>query len=96
MWSLALDAARGVNPVGIVRIIEGAWHDSRLIRSVELIADGPTYLMDRGFYAIDLVARWTRQRVRFIVRAKLTHLCYRTVRHMGPARRVGPLRPTLD
>jgi len=96
LWSLALDAARGVNPVCIIKIIEGAWHDSRLIRSVELIAQGPTYLMDRGFYAIDLVTRWTQRRVRFIVRAKRANLRYGTVRRIGPARRIGSLRVSLD
>jgi hypothetical protein len=96
LWAFALEAARGANPVRILKVIEGAWHDSRLMEDVELQAQGPIYLMDRGFYAIDLVARWVKQRVRFIVRAKLTHLCYEVVEYRGAPRRVGELRLTLD
>jgi hypothetical protein len=96
LWSLALDAARGVNPVRLLKVIEGAWHDSRAIRGVQLAAKGPVYLMDRGFYAIDLLARWQREGVRFIVRAKRTHLRYDVVQAFGRPRRNGKLRITLD
>ena len=96
LWALSLEAARGVNPVRILKVIEGAWHDSRLMAGVELIAEGPSYLMDRGFYAIALLAQWKAQRVRFIVRAKARLLRYQMIRRIGPARRVGGLRLTLD
>lgn len=96
LWAFALDAARGVNPVLWLKVIEGAWHDSRAIRGVALVAKGPVYLMDRGFYAIDLLARWQREQVRFIVRAKRTHLRYDVVRTVGRPRRVGKLQVTLD
>jgi hypothetical protein len=96
LWAFALNAARGVNPVRILKVIEGAWHDSRLMSDVALLARGPIYLMDRGFYAIDLVARWIEQRVWFIVRAKCTHLRYTVVRRRGSPRKAGTLRITLD
>jgi hypothetical protein len=96
LWAFALNAPRGVNPVRILKVIEGAWHDSRQMEDVALEADGPNYLMDRGFYAIDLVARWTEQRVRFIVRAKCTHLRYKVEWTMGPPRWAGALRITED
>ena len=35
LWAFALRAARGVNPVRILKVIEGAWHDSRLMDDVE-------------------------------------------------------------
>lgn len=96
LWAFALNAARGGNPVCILKVIEGAWHDSRLMADVELLAQGPIYLMDRGFYAIDLVACWVEQRVRFIVRAKCTHLHYTVVQCQGSPRKVGTVRITLD
>jgi len=54
LWAFTLNAARGVNPVRLLKVIEGAWSDAPLMADVELIAEGPIYLMDRGFYAIDL------------------------------------------
>jgi hypothetical protein len=96
LWTFALNAARGASPVRIVKVIEGAWHDSCLMEGVELLAQGPIYLMDRGFYAIDLVARWVARRVWFIARAKSTHLRYEVERLMGPSRKVGTLHLTLD
>jgi len=96
LWAFALNAERGVNPVRILKVIEGAWHDSCLMDDVALEADGPIYLMDRGFYAIDLAARWAEQGVRFIVRAKLTHLRYDVEWTMGLPRRAGALRITED
>lgn len=96
LWMFALDAARGVNPVRVLKVIEGAWSDAPLMADVRLTPNGPIYLMDRGFYAIDLVAGWVRNDVRFIVRAKRTHMRYAVDWTKGPARRVGALRVTED
>jgi hypothetical protein len=96
LWSFALNAARGVNPIRILKTIAGAWSDAPLMAGVELIADGPIYLMDRGFYAIDLVARWIDRRVRFIVRAKRTKIRYDVQWTMGPGRKIGLVRVTED
>lgn len=96
LWAFALNAARGVNPIRILKTIEGGWSDARLIDGVELIARGPVYLMDRGFYAIDLVAHWIGCGVRFIVRAKKTKMRYELLWTMGAARRIGTVRVTQD
>lgn len=96
LWTFALNAARGVNPVRILKVIEGAWSDAPLMAGVELIAGGPIYLMDRGFYAIDLVAHWIDRRVRFIVRAKRTKIRYDVEWTLGLPRRAGALRVTED
>jgi hypothetical protein len=96
LWAFAIDAARGMNPVRVLKVIEGPWHDACLMDDVDLVAAGPIYLMDRGFYAIDLVARWIERRVRFIVRAKCTHLRYEVEEQRGAPRRVEKLRLTLD
>lgn len=96
LWSFALNAARGVNPVRVLKVIEGAWSDAPLMANVDLIADGPIYLMDRGFYAIDLVAQWIGRRVRFIVRAKRTKIRYDVEWTMGLPRAIGRLRIVED
>jgi hypothetical protein len=96
LWAFTLNAARGVNPVRILKVIEGAWGDAPLMSGVDLAVDGPIYLMDRGFYAIDLAARWIDRRVRFIVRAKRTKIRYDVLRTMGRTRRAGALRITED
>ena len=96
LWAFTLHAARGVNPVRILKLIEGAWSDAPLMAGVDLIAEGPLYLMDRGFYAIDLVASWIKRRVRFIVRAKRTKIRYDVLRTLGRARRAGDLCITED
>jgi hypothetical protein len=96
LWAFALHAAPGSNPVRILKVIQGPWYDACLMDDVELQAAGPIYLMDRGFYAIDLVARWAQQGVQFIVRAKRTHLRYEVEEHRGAPRRVEKLRLTLD
>jgi hypothetical protein len=96
LWAFALNAARGASPVRILKTIEGAWGDASLMADVDLIADGPIYLMDRGFYAIDLVAQWIGRGVRFIVRAKRTKIRYDVEWTMGLPRKIGRLRITED
>lgn len=96
LWTYMIDAARGMCPVQVLRTVEGAWHDSRLIREATLIARGPVYLMDRGFYALDLIEGWLSQGVRFIVRAKTGHLKGELVRPLRAPRRIGNVRIELD
>lgn len=90
LWAFNLRARRGTNPVRVLKFLRGAWHDSRAIRDVVLQPRGPLYLMDRGFYAVDLIARWVDNHVRFIIRAKRTHLTYRVEREVSSPRRLGP------
>jgi hypothetical protein len=70
VWAYMIHAAREVCPVQILKVIRGAWHDSAVMRQVALIARGPTYLMDRGFYCLELIQMWLNQRVHFIVRCR--------------------------
>ncbi|MCX7015821.1 MAG: hypothetical protein NTW86_25255 [Candidatus Sumerlaeota bacterium] len=92
VWAYALDAAAGRCPVRVLQTREGAWHDTQVMRAVSLIAGGPLYLMDRGFYAFDLLERWMDEKVRFIVRAKTKDLRYTVLRPLRCPAAVGAVR----
>lgn len=96
VWVYLIQATRGICPVKILKLVEGAWHDTQAMRSVELIARGPVYLMDRGFYAFDLLDRWLTQKVRFIVRAREHDLVFDVVRKLSQPRRIGSKQLMLD
>lgn len=70
IWAYRVRAAADCCPVRVLKVVAGAWHDSKEMIGVDLIADGPIYLMDRGFYALGLIQSWMERRVRFIVRAR--------------------------
>jgi hypothetical protein len=70
IWSYLIHAARGSCPVRVLKVVAGAWSDAAEMAGVELMAGGPVYLMDRGFYALGLIQTWLRQGVRFIMRAR--------------------------
>jgi len=69
---------RKLTPVRVLKTIAGPWNDSYRIRDVELIANGPIYLMDRGFVAYRNFEIWLEQSVHFIVRGKHNELFYDT------------------
>ena len=58
LWAFRLQAPRGVNPVTILKVIRGPWHDTKTIVDAPLTPKGPIYLMDRGFWSIGLIAHW--------------------------------------
>ena len=91
VWTYQIAARKGSCPVQLLEVIQGAWHDSPVMRKVRLIARGPVYLMDRGFYAFDLLNQWMGERVRFIVRARRHCLIYQTLRRISKPRRFGAL-----
>lgn len=91
LWIFRLRAPKGECPVQILSTVRGAWHDTKLMRAVSLIARGPVYLMDRGFYAFDLLDQWLSQGVRFIVRAREHDLQYKVLKQLSSPRRVGAL-----
>ena len=97
LWSLGIRKhyRRGL-PVQVLRVVQGAWHDSKVIREVSLRARGPVYLMDRGFYALDLLGDWLDRQVRFIVRARKTQLTYKVKRHLGRPRAAAGLHVSID
>lgn len=96
VWSYQIDARKGSSPVRLLAVIQGAWHDTRIMRGVELIAQGPVYVMDRGFYAFDLLTQWMNDHVRFIVRARRHGLIYEVARTISRPRRHGTLKIVED
>lgn len=97
LWAFLLDAVRGVSPVRILKTMRGAWHDAFEMKDVELIANGPIYLMDRGFFQFALIERLLREKVHFILRIRksdVNHL--RVIREISPARLLGNISLTLD
>jgi hypothetical protein len=92
IWAFLLQATGKLCPVQVLRVVQGAWHDAAQMRSVPLIAQGPLYLMDRGFYALDLLERWCQEQVQFIVRVKTgKQLLYEPILPLSPPRRLGTL-----
>lgn len=86
LWAFRIRAPRGVNPVRILKIISGPWHDTQTIADVALKPRGPIYLMDRGFWSISLVRQWLKQKVRFILRVNKQDFTYRMIETRGAAR----------
>jgi hypothetical protein len=86
LWSYCINAAAGTCPVRLLKLIRGAWNDAGLMRGIELLSNGPLYLMDRGFYCIDLIECWLKSGVRFIVRVKAGDLLYDIARHISQPR----------
>lgn len=70
LWAMSVKSAPGVCPVRVLKVMAGAWRDTAQMAGVQLLAGGPLYLMDRGFYGLKLIEQWLGQRVRFIVRAR--------------------------
>ena len=96
VWTYMINAAAGVTPIKVLKIVEGAWHDSKIMRGVTLIPNGPIYLMDRGFYALEVIRKWIREKIRFIVRVKQMNLVYEVVRTVSKPRTIGNKRLQLD
>jgi hypothetical protein len=97
LWSLRLGVKKkGQSPIQIHRIIDGAWHDSTLIKSIAFIARGPIYLMDRGFYAFAALNHLLAQKVNFVMRARKRSLVYQALKTVSPPRRFGALTLTED
>lgn len=88
LWSYRVDAPRGAHPIQILKVITGPWSDTKVVRQVKLIAAGPIYLMDRGFWALDLVHDWIDRRVRFILRVNAQDFQFRMIRRLGRKRRL--------
>jgi hypothetical protein len=86
LWAFLVNAARGTCPVQILRTITGPWHDTKVVAQVSLTPRGPVYLMDRGFWALDLIVAWLAQSVRFVLRVTRQSLVYRPLRSCGRAR----------
>ncbi len=96
VWAYAIQARKGLCPVRVLKVIEGAWHDTVVMRTVDLISRGPVYVMDRGFYALDLLERWLKDQVHFVIRARSRSLVYTVQSHISRPRRVGNIGVVLD
>jgi hypothetical protein len=96
LWAYQLQARRGLSPVRLLKTMVGAWSDAVQMRGVELAARGPIYLMDRGFYAFDLLEAWLGAGVHFIVRARDYGLQWDLVDRLSPARWLGNQYLLLD
>ena len=96
VWAYMVNAARGVCPVKVLAVVEGAWHDSKVMRDVTLAPHGPVYVMDRGFYALELLKAWLDQTVRFIVRVRETCLQFEKLQEISSPRAMGPLWLATD
>ena len=70
MFAFNLDAMPGQCPIDILGIFRGSWNDTYKVRQVALIANGPVYIADRGFYSRETVKLWLDQHINFIVRGK--------------------------
>jgi hypothetical protein len=88
LWTYQVDTRSGACPVRLLRCMRGAWNDAGLMSEMKLEPNGPVYLMDRGFYCIDLAAQWLEQKVRFVVRVKAGDLQYDVVEELSPARQL--------
>lgn len=96
LWAYLIQAGRGVCPVKVLQILEGAWSDVKALRQTPLMSRGPLYLMDRGFYALDLLERWNRESVHYIVRVKRGNLAYEPLRPWSGPRAAGRLTLEWD
>lgn len=86
LWGLILGAPRNSSPLVILKTMAGAWNDSAQIRGAALVARGPLYIMDRGFYAIGNLVEWLHQGVRFLLRARGKDLQYEPLKTLGKPR----------
>ena len=95
IWAYMIRAGRGVCPVRVLKVIEGAWRDATRMAGVALEARGPVYLMDRGFFSLVLIREWLAQGVRFIVRARRDAV-YEVLKSLSKPRRYRNGRIELD
>jgi hypothetical protein len=86
MWSVNLDAPSQTSPICVLKLMPGAWNDSKQVQDVTLVANGPVYLIDRGFYCMQTLTTWVEQRVLFIMRAKKQYLSYSVLKHISKPR----------
>lgn len=88
LWGFMIEAARGSCPVRIIHTMAGSWNDASLMQGVKLLARGPVYLMDRGFWSLALLQAWLQDGVRFIVRARYNSV-YEVLGELSPPRAYG-------
>ncbi len=95
MSTFNIDACEGQSPVEILKIMPGGWNDSYKVRDIGLVAAGPIYIADRGFYSLQTMQMWRTQNVHFIVRAKKHNLSYSVVESL-PAPTTKAAKVTIE
>lgn len=68
LWGLCVTARRSFSPLRVLAVMDGGWYDGKVMKNIELIARGPLYIMDRGFQSLEMLEKWSKKRVRFLVR----------------------------
>jgi hypothetical protein len=96
LWSFWIDAPAGANPVRILNVMAGAWHDTQTLDAAALQARGPVYLMDRGFWALEAVADWRNREVNFVARARARDFQFESIRESGRPRAVDTVQVLYD
>ena len=96
VWSWMIDMLHGASPLNVLKVVSGAWCDSKLMRNVRLSPNGPVYLMDRGFYALELLEQWLAEEVRFIVRVRQNCLVYKVLKTLRAPGQIGSLQLLMD
>lgn len=91
LWGWNVSGRPGQSPMQVLRVIPGAWSDTRQARGIALLARGPVYLMDRGFWALALIREWLRRGTHFILRVNKSQLKFKTVKVCGVERWVGDI-----
>lgn len=95
LWAYTVQAPAGCCPVRVLKVMAGAWNDAAQMDGVELMAHGPVYVMDRGFYCMKRFQSWQDQGVRFIVRARC-NAAYMVLKTLSSPRPYGQGRIYLD
>lgn len=95
IWQVIINARRGCAPVRLLKLVHKACNDAGHSRSLDL-AQGPIYLMDRGFWCFEAMRRWGQARVRFVVRARKDLCIYQAVKVMGQPRKIGRVNILFD
>lgn len=90
IWEFVLTAPKRCTPVRLLKIVHGAWNDSFQVLDMPLVARGPLYLMDRGFYSFKAIAQWLKNDVRFIVRAKARQASFEAIKVFDEKRLISP------
>jgi hypothetical protein len=96
LWQLDLDAPAGTCPVKILRTMHGAWNDAHQIQQCQLQANGPIYVMDRGFWSFAAMGHWLKAGVRFVIRAKAQQCRVSIHVRKGSPRKAGMVRILSD
>lgn len=95
IWQVIINARRGCAPLRLLKLVHKACNDAGHSRSLDL-AQGPIYLMDRGFWCFEAMRRWSQAKVRFVVRARKDLCIYHPVKVMGQARKIGRVNVIFD